>query len=94
MRLVQANCYDNGSMRVNLSKRHLQKLFTCISSSKVDDPVLNGGTGVEECCPVLNVVRSKVQPSGCTERLCGEMMYMIWADLKLPDHFKMVWTDL
>ena len=26
MRVVQAKCYDNGSMRVNLSKRHLQKV--------------------------------------------------------------------
>ena len=60
MRVVLANCYDNCSMRANLSKRHLQKLLICSSSPKVDDPVLDGGTGVEECCPVLNVVSSQV----------------------------------
>ena len=77
MRVVQAKCYDNGSMRVNLSKRHLQKLLICSSSPKLDDPVLDGGTGVEECCPVFNVVRSQVQPLDSAQRLCvGKILYL------------------
>ena len=60
MRVVQATCYDNGGMRVNLSKRHLQKLLICSSRPKVDDPVLDAGTGVQEGYSVLNVVRSQV----------------------------------
>ena len=56
-----ANSDDDGSLSIDFSNRNLEKLFVGHSScSKVDDPVLNTDSWVEEGGKVADVVRSQV----------------------------------